>query len=323
MTRYFRRLAGLAVLLALPLASAAAQQFPSKPLRLIAPFAAGGSTDTLARAIAEKMAASLGQPVVVENRPGAASLTALDHVRTQPADGYTIVLSTTTITTLPSLNANAKYSVAKDFTALGGVAKGAFTLVVHSAAGVSDLAGLIALAKAQPDKLTWALASQLGFDHLGAEKFMRDAGIKIQTVGYKGDADMMADLVSGRVQVAMGSLRQFAPHFATGVLKPLAVSSTARLADLPNTPTFVEAGTKGYVVEPWFAMFAPAGVPANVVAVLNREITAAAQSPEVGARIAAMGWTPMTLPAADMAALAASSETEWARVIGAMGLKPQ
>jgi tripartite-type tricarboxylate transporter receptor subunit TctC len=312
-----------AALLALVATPALAQQFPSKPLRLIAPFAAGGSTDTLARAIAEKMAASLGQPVVVENRPGAASLTALDHVRAQPADGYTMVLSTTTITTLPSLNANAKYSVAKDFTALGGVAKGAFTLVVHASTGINDLAGLIAMAKAQPDKLTWGLASQLGFDHLGAEKFMREAGIKIQTVGYKGDADMMADLVAGRVQVAMGSLRQFAPHFPTGVLKPLAVSSAARLPELPDTPTFVQAGAQGYVVEPWFGMFAPAGVPANVVAVLSREVAAAALSPEVGARIAAMAWTAMPLPAAEMANLAAASEKDWAKVIGDMGLKPQ
>jgi len=313
----------LAAVVSLAAASSHAQTFPSKPISIVVPFTAGGTTDVIARGVAAKMRIALNQDVIVDNRPGAASLVALNHVRGQPADGHTLVLMSTTITTLPSLNSNAKYSIEKDFTPVAGVGRGVMLLVAHTDTGIKTLGELIAKAKAEPGKINWGLASTLGFDHLGAMGIMREASVKIETVGYKGDAPLTVDLIANRVQVALGAPGVFGPHIAAGKLTPLAVASAARWPDLPNVPTVVEAGLKQSTIEPWFGTFGPAGMPRDAVNILNREISAAVQSPEVSAQLAKIGWRPMPLSVAQMTELALSAERNWSQVIKAMGIKPE
>lgn len=302
---------------------ASAQNYPARPISIVVPFTAGGTTDVITRAVAAKMRVALKQDVVVDNRPGAASLVALNYVRSQPADGYTLVLMSTTITTLPSLNSNAKYTVEKDFTPVAGVGRGVMLLVAHADSGIKSMADLIARAKAQPGKINWGLASTLGFDHLGAMGIMRESGIKVETVGYKGDAPLTLDLVANRVQLALGAPGVFQQHIAAGKLVPLAVASTARWPDLPAVPTLIEAGLKESTIEPWFGTFGPAGMPREIVNILNREISAAVQTPEVSEQLAKIGWRPMPLSVAQMTELAISAERNWSRVIPAMGIKPE
>jgi tripartite-type tricarboxylate transporter receptor subunit TctC len=304
-------------------AAAQAQDFPNKPITIVAPFAAGGTTDIIARSLADKMRGPLKQSVLVENRPGAASLLALNYVRSKPADGYTMVMMSTTITTLPSLNANANYSIAKDFTSIAGIGRSTMMLVVNKESGVDSVAGLIAYAKANPGKLNWGVASNLGFDHLAAERFMAQAGVKFDIIGYQGDAPMRTDLVANRVQISIGGPGIFAPQIAAGALRPLAITSATRWPDLPNIPTLAEAGVKDVVVEPWFGAFGPAGVPPEVVSLLNREFNAAIQSQDVVARLASIGMVPMVMTVAQITELATTSEQTWARAIKAMGIKPQ
>jgi tripartite-type tricarboxylate transporter receptor subunit TctC len=313
----------IAALTSLGAAAAFAQSYPSKPITIVVPFTAGGSTDVITRAVATKLRAALKQEVIVDNRPGAASLVALNYVRSQPADGYTLVLMSTTITTLPALNSNAKYTIEKDFTPVAGVGKGVMLLVAHADTGINNMAELLAQAKASPGKLNWGLASTLGFDHLGAMGIMREAGVKIETVGYKGDSPLTLDLVANRVQLALGAPGVFGPHIQAGKLRPIAVASAVRWPDLPSVPTLVEAGFKESTIEPWFGTFGPGGMPREVVAVLNREISAAVQTPEVAGQLAQIGWRPMPLNVAQMTDLALSSERNWSQVIKAMGIKPE
>lgn len=299
---------------------AGAQSFPTKPITIVVGLAAGGSTDVLTRMMATKMRVGLKQEVIVENRTGAASLVALNYVRSQPADGYTLIVISTTITTLPSLNANATYTVEKDFTPVAGVGRGVMVLVANPDAGIKSVADLLQRAKAAPGKLNWGLASTYGFDHLGALRIMRDAGVQIETVGYKGDAPLRTDLMAGRVQVALGG---FAADAIGGKLVPLAVSTPTRWPTLPNVPTLAEAGLMNSSTEPWFGTFGPAGMPRDVVAILNREISAAVQTPEVEGLLEKIGWRPMPLNPAQITELALSNERTWSQLIKALGIKPE
>jgi len=299
---------------------AQAQGFPTKPVTIVVGLAAGGSTDVLTRMIATKIRVGLKQEVIVENRPGAASLVALNYVRAQPPDGHTLIIISTSITTLPSLNSNAKYSVEKDFTPVAGVGRGVMVLVAVPEAGIKSVADLIQQSKASPGKFNWGLASTYGFDHLGALRIMRDAGIQIETVGYKGDAPLRTDLTAGRVQIALGA---FVTDVTAGKLVPLAVSTSTRWPTLPNVPTLAEAGLKDSSAEPWFGAFGPAGMPRDVVATLNREISAAVQTPEVEGLLEKIGWRPMPLNPAQITELALSNERTWSQLIKALGIKPE
>jgi tripartite-type tricarboxylate transporter receptor subunit TctC len=314
----------LAVLLAAMFpVCAGAQGFPARPVTIVVPFPPGGGTDVIARALAVKLRGGLKQEVIVDNRPGAASLIALNHVRAQPPDGYSLVLMSTTITTLPSLNSNATYSVGRDFTPIAGIARGAMMLVVHTSTGIDSMAALIRHAKEQPGKLTWGLASTLGFDHLGAMRIMKEAGIHIETVGYKGAAPQLLDTVAGRVQIMLGSPGGLAQHFASGTLRPIAVTSPTRMPAFADVPTLVEQGLKDASVEVWFATFGPAGVPRDVATRLNREISVAIQTPELVETMDRLGYRPMPLDVAQTAELAVSNERDWGRLIRSLGIKPE
>ena len=315
----------VALLLAALVAPTAAlsQSYPTKPITLSVPFPPSGTTDSIARALSAKLRLSLKQEFLIDNRPGAASLIALNHVRRQPADGYSLVLMSTTITTLPSLNVNADYTVERDFTPIAAAGQGSMMLVVNSETGIKTVADLIAQARAS-NKLTWGLASTLGFDHLGAMRIMRDAGINIETVGYKGNAPLALDLLANRVQVVLGgSMDLFGAHIKSGRLTLLGVSSEQRYAEFPNAPTLLEAGLKDSQISLWFGVFGPAGVPPTVVTLLNREINAAMQAPDLVERLATIGFTPLIMGPEKFAQLAYSSEKSWAATIKAMGVKPQ
>ena len=196
-------------------------------------------------------------------------------------------------------------------------------MVVHKDTGVDSFGALLAQVKASPGKLNWGVASSLGFDHLAAERIMSQTGIRIHIIGYQGGAPMRTDLIANRVQSSLGAPGGFAAQIATGVLRPLVVTSANRWPDVPNVPTLVELWFKDIVVEPWFGAFGPAGVPANAVTVLNREISAAVQTPELVALMATIGYLPMPMTPAQITELANSSEQSWGRVIKALGIKPQ
>lgn len=322
MSSLFRHIAVLlACAVFAPLVSA--QAFPTRPITIVVPFPPGGATDAIARALADKMRGPLRQEVIIDNRPGAASLIALQHVRRQPADGHTVVLMSTTITTLPSLNKSADYSVRKDFTPIAAAGEGSMMLMVNAETGIRTVADLIREAKVNK-KMTWGLASTLGFDHLAAVRIMRAAGVTVETVGYKGSAPLTLDLLANRVQVVIGgSMDLYAEHIRSGRLNLLAVSSEKRYPEFPNAPTLLETGLKDSLISLWFGVFGPAGVPAPAVDVLNREINAAMQTPDLAGRLDKLGYKPLILDAPRFAQLAYDSERSWAETIKAIGIQPQ
>jgi len=300
-----------------------AQSFPTRPITLVVPFPPGGATDAIARALADKIRVPLRQEVIIDNRPGAASLVALQYLRRQPPDGHTVVLMSTTITTLPSLNKAADYSVRKDFTPIAPAGEGSMMLMVNSETGIKTVADLIKEAKVNK-KMTWGLASTLGFDHLAAVRIMRASGVTIETVGYKGSAPLTLDLLANRIQVVIGgSMDLYAEHIRSGRLTLLAVSSEKRYSEFPNAPTLMESGLKDSVISLWFGVFGPAGVPPAAVEILNREINAAMQTPELSGRLDKLGYKPLILNPSQFAQLAYDSERSWAESIKAIGIQPQ
>lgn len=297
--------------------------FPNRPLTIVVPFAAGGFTDAVTRMMAQKMQIRLKQPVIVENRPGAGSLLALNYVRGRPADGYTIVVVSTTITTLPWLNANAKFTVKEGFTPIAGVARGNMLLAVNTETKIDSVSALVEKARMNPASLNWGVAGNYGFDHLAAERIMRQAGVKVQTIAYQGDAMMRTDLVSNRVQIAMSTYGLLAPHIAAGKLRVLAVSGGVRSPEIPDVPTLNESGYKDLIIEPWFAAFGPHGLPSPILQILNQAISDAVQTPEVAAHLSNQGFLPMVMSAAQISKLANDAEQNWGEVIKAMGINPQ
>jgi tripartite-type tricarboxylate transporter receptor subunit TctC len=313
----------VAAALALASAAAVAQSaFPSKPIRFIVPFPAGGATDTITRVIAQKVAAELGQPVIVENRPGAGGAIGSETVAKSAPDGYTILMATTSTHSIgPALNPKTPYNVERDFAPVSQVAAATNVLLVAPNLGVDSVKALVALAKAKPGQLNYASSGNGTIVHLTGELFRSAAGIDIVHVPYKGTGLAIPDVMSGQVALIFDSVVSAMPHVRSGKVKALAITSPKRSALVPDLPTVAESGLPGFASDTYFGVFAPAGTPPDVVARLNRELVKAVQSPDVREQLGRQGAEPVGGTPAELAAVVRAETGKWTKVIRQANVK--
>ena len=284
-----RLLAGLSLLL-LP-ALAAAQDFPSKPIRLIVPFPPGGPNDIIARVVGQRMSELIKQPVVIDNRGGQAGVLGTDAVAKAAPDGYTIgIVSASSLVINPTME-KVPYDVAKDFAPVTLVTTVPEMLVVASNVPASDMKELVALAKAQPGKLNFASAGVGGLPHLAGELLKLTAKIDIVHVPYRGAAPAINDLLGQQVQMAFLDLPVLLPHIKAGTLRPIALGAPQRAPTSPDVPTTAEVGMPDLLIENWYGMIAPGGTPEPIVATLNRVANEAMNDPQVKQKLADQGLT--------------------------------
>jgi len=279
------------------LTGAAAQEaYPNKPIKLVVPYAAGGPADLLARMVGERLAPRLGQPVVIENKPGTGGHTGAEQVAKGPADGYTLVLATIAHNGAVKLYNNLRYDPAKDLQPIVLVAESPSVLLVNSRLPVNSVKELLALAQSKPGQLSYGSAGNGSAMHMAAELFRHMTQVNYVHVPYRGGAPAMADLLGEQIQLLFESLGTAHPHLKTGKVRALAVTGTKRDPSLPDVPTVAEAGVPGYSSVPWYTISAPSGVPAPIVAKLNAEINAVLKQPDLiqrwqGQGVLALGGT--------------------------------
>ena len=303
-------------------APATSQGFPVKPVRLVVPLAPGGGNDAIARLVGSKLTASLGQQVVVENRPGGAGAIASEFVAAAPPDGHTIYLVSTTFTAAPSLVARLSFDTLKDFapvTRLGVVPGG---LITHASLPVKSAKELIALARNKPGQVTFGSAGIGSGSHLGGELFKMLAGVDMLHIPYKGSAIVTTALLSGEVIVAITDPISSMPHVKAGRLKNLGVTSAERWPLLPDYPTLAESGLPGYEHSIWNGIVVREGTPAAIVERLHAELLKAVNAPDVVSSLAATGTRPMVMRPADFGAFLRNEVAKWAKVTAAAGIRP-
>jgi len=284
----------IAALLALVCAYAVAADYPSRPIRLIVPFAPGGGNDTVARLVGQGLSAELGQPVVVDNRPGAGGIVGAEAAAKAPADGYTLFLGGVGSHAInPNLHANLSYDPVKDFAPISLIASAPLVLVVHPSVRANSVRELIALARAEPARLNYASNGNGSSSHLAAVMFASMTGVDMVHVPYKGLSPALSDLLSGQVQLMFSSVVAIVPHVKAGKLRALAVSSRERLSLLPDLPTIAEAGVPGYETSSWYGILAPAGTPAEIVTRLNAALVKVVSQPDVRQALAQEGADPV------------------------------
>jgi tripartite-type tricarboxylate transporter receptor subunit TctC len=302
--------------------TAVAQTYPAKPIRWIIPFPPGGAMDVMARALGPKMAESMGQPVVIENRPGAGGVIGSDVVAKAPPDGYTMMIVSIGQAVNPSLYPKLPFDPVKDFEPVTLVGVVPNVLVVHPSVKANSVAELVALAKAQPGKLNYASAGNGTSIHLAGELFASMAGVDITHVPYKGSGPAVTDLLGGQVNLMFDSITSAKPHIQAGKLRALGVTSSHRSQALSNVPTISEAGIKGYEVSPWFAVFVPAKTPKAVVDRLHGEITKALKLQDIQERFASIGAEPVGSTPEQLAAHLQRETARWSKIIREREIKP-
>lgn len=288
-----------------------AQTFPTKPIRIIVPFAPGGGTDIIARLIAQKLADAWGHQVVVDNRAGGGTVIGTELVAKSAADGYTLLLTANPHTTNAALNHKLPYDTLRDFAPVTMVASAPLIIVVHPSLPARSINELIAVAKARPRQLSYGSSGNGGPQHIAGELFKSMSGIDMLHIPYKGSAPATTDLLGGQVQVGFASMLTVLPFVKAGRLRPLAVTSIRRSAIMPDLPSVDESGLPGYEATTWYGVFAPAGAPRVVVTALNAEIARALKLPEIKDRLAKEG---SDVVANDPAAFAAFLQTEIERL---------
>jgi len=267
-----------------------AQTYPLKPVRLISPYASGGGSDTLARILGQKLYEAWGQPVVVENRPGAAGTLGAETVARATADGYTLLVTPSAVLTInPHLYAKLRYDTFKDFVPVTMASNSPYLLVVHPKIPASSVKELIAYAKMNPGKMNYSSSGNGSSTHLAGVLFNNMAGVEIVHIPYKGAAPAIVDLLAGNIQMRFSSVVPVLPHVRSGRLRGIAISSPKRYGPLPDMPTIAESGLPGYAVESFYAVVAPAHTPRLIVSKINAEIVRNLRSPEVAAHMAADG----------------------------------
>ena len=313
--------AALAVLL-LSFAAVAHAQWPTKPVRFIVPFPAGGSTDVVGRLIAEHLRQGLGQSFVIDNRAGAGGTTGSDAVAKAAPDGYMMLIGTSSTHAIASglYGAKLPYDQVKDFAPVTLLGSATILLVVHPSVAAKSVPELIALAKAKPGTLNFASSGNGGVSHLTGEYFKSLAGVEMQHVPYKGDTPMIIDLVAGRVSLAFGTAVAFLPYVQKGALNSLAVTNAKPSPVAPNLPT-VAATLTGFEALQWFGLLMPAGTPADIVAKLNAEVVKILKLPEVRERLQAMGIEIAGNSPEQFAAFMRSETTKWGRIVKDSGAK--
>ena len=271
-------------------APAFAQNYPTKPVRFISPYAPGGGTDIMARTLAQKLSAAFGQQFIVENRPGGGGIVGTEAAAKSPPDGYTILLgSKGPMTVNPALYSKLPYNTLRDFQPLALVAVVPAVLAVHPSLPVKSVKELLALARAKPGQLTFSSSGNGGTGHLSGEQFAALGKVKLVHVPYRGTGPATIALLSGEVTFGFGNLVALMPHVQSKQLSALAVTSAKRLQAAPGLPTVAEAGLPGYEYVTWYGVLAPVGTPRDIVTRLNAELVKIAQSPEIKRRLAAEG----------------------------------
>ena len=308
--------------LALPLA-VQAQSYPGKPVRIVVPFTAGSATDILARVYGQKLQEFWGQPVVVENRPGAGGTIGEGLVAKSAPDGYTLLVTSAAFAYNPAIYPSPGYSTEKDFVEVAPIAAQPNVLVVAPSLGVKSTADLIKLAKDKPGQLTFASAGIGSGTHLNAEGFKFAAGVDLVHVPYKGTPEALTDTMTGRVTFFFAPISAALPHVREGRLVALAVSTGKRASALKDVPTVAESGLPGYDYSLWVAMFAPAGTPAEVVDKVAADVSRATQSADVRDRLASLGAEAMPMTTAEFRRFVRDEIAIAAKVIKAAGIKPQ
>ena len=301
-------------------APAMADTYPSRPVKILVPFAPGGGTDMLARIIAAKMSESMGQQVIVENRAGGNTLIATEATARAPADGYTLLLQTNNLATNPTLyRGKLNFDTRKDLAPIALVAGNPHVLVVHPSVPARSFAEFIALAKAKPASITFGTAGSGTVNHLTAELLKMRAGIDITHVPYKGSGALMPDLLAGHVQSLFAAMPTVTQFIQDGKLRALAVTTPRRFHGLPDVPTIAESGFAGYDLSSWFGLLAPAGTPEPVIERLNREVLTALKDPRVRAQLKdyeIFGSSPK-----EFGAFLDAEIEKYTKIIGASGAK--
>jgi len=313
-----------AVVVALAAQAALAQSWPAKPIRLVVPFAPGGSSEIIARSLAAQLSASLGQQVFVDNKPGGAGNVAMEEVKRAPADGYTMILGHVGVLAVnPALfGKSLPYDPVKDFIPVSLVATVPNVIAVNPDLPVTTLADLVRKAKAEPGKLNYGSAGNGSAGHLAMEYFKMQAKVDIVHVPYKGTGPMLTDLMGGQTQLTFNGVPPIIGQIKGGKLRPIAVGSSKRVPSLPDVPTIAESGYPGFETSQWYGILLPAGTPAPIVERLHREIVAALAKPETTKRIVEDGGVAVGNSPAEFAALIAREEKRWGEVVRNAGVKP-
>jgi tripartite-type tricarboxylate transporter receptor subunit TctC len=307
------------LLLALPLQALA--QYPSKAVRMVIPFPAGGATDIIGRVVSQKLAERFGQPVVVENRPGAGGSIGSDLVAKAAPDGYTLLIATNSTHAVAPVLAKPPYDPVKDFTAVTLLAHSPNILVASPQLGVSSVGELIAAAKARPGALSFASSGNGTIIHLTGEMFKQLAGVDLFHVPYKGTALSIPDLAGGRVSILFDNIVSAQPNIRSGTVKPLAVTTGKRSALMPELPTMIEAGVPGFESSAWFALFGPAGLAQEVRNRVHEASVAALNAPDARERLVAAGAETAGDGGEELVRLIRADMARWARVVRAGNIK--
>jgi tripartite-type tricarboxylate transporter receptor subunit TctC len=323
MMKQMLRAAGAVALSFAALAAVAQDAFPNKPVKLVVPYAAGGPADLLARSVAEKLAPRLGQPVVVENKPGAGGHLGGEQIAKGPADGYTLMLGTIAHHGAAKLYKNLRYDPTTELQTVIVLAEAPSVLIVNANSPVKSVNELLAAARSKPGSLSYASAGNGSAMHMAAELLRFMTQIDYVHVPYRGGAPAMADLLGGQVHLMFDSLGTAHPHIKAGKVRPLAVTSTARNASLPDVPTLAEAGVPGYSSVPWYTIAVAKGTPAAIVEKLNAEINVVLKNPEIVQRWEAIGMHPLGGTVADAAKRNQAETTKWTAVINAAKLQAE
>lgn len=315
--------AGLIIGFACLASAAVAQSYPVRTIRLIAHSSPGGTSDILGRLMAHKLTEALGQQVVVENRAGASGIIGVDIAAKSAPDGYTMLITQTSIAINPSMFAKLPYNAMRDFAPVTQLVAAPNVLVVHPSVPATSVKGFIALAKAQPGSLINGSPGQGTSPHLSAELFKIMAGIKLDHVQYKGAGQAMLSLLAGEVPVMFTTPPTAMPYLKAGRLRPLGVTTTTRIDALPDVPAIAEAGVPGYESVQWFGMLVPAGTPRPIIDRLHQELTRVLRAPDMKERLNSLGLDAVGSTPEEFAAYIKSETEKWAKVIKTMGIKPE
>jgi tripartite-type tricarboxylate transporter receptor subunit TctC len=313
---------GGALALVVGCAVATAQSFPSKPLRIVVPFAAGGPTDITARLVAPRMTELLGQPVIIDNRAGATGIIGAELVAKSPADGYTLLFGTASVVAINMVtHAKLPFDTLRDFLPLTPVMTTSTILVVHPSVPAKTLKELVALAKARPGEVTMGSAGTGGTLHLPIEMLMRSAGVKITHVPYKGAAPAVTDVVGGQLTGMFVDLPVISPYLKAGRVRPLAMASPKRSPYFPDVPTTKEAGYANVELQNYYALFVPIKTPRDVVAKLHDAVVKTVNTPAVRDRLVESGADPLTMTPEEFTRFVRADIEMWGRVVKEAGVK--
>ncbi len=301
--------------------AAVAQDFPSRAVRIVVPFPAGGTTDTIGRAVAPPLSRALGQSVVIENRPGANTVIGAELVLRAPADGHALLFMAPSFTINPFVQAKLPFDPLKDFAGVTRLVTNPLIICVHPSLPVKTVRELVALARARPGELTWAISSVIGGGRIGGELFMDATKINMTVVPYGGGAPALTAVLGGHTSMLIGNMLDCSPHVASGRIRPIAVTSATRSTTLPSVPTVAESGYPGFEAINWFGAVVRSGTPRSIIDRLSAEIGRALRLPEVNDALNRVGMNPAPMAAGEFDAFIRREMDTNGRIIGKLNLK--